>query len=48
MNDVMVQMMGGPTMAVMMGGAGVLLLLLVLAVLGLSVAALVKYLRGPA
>jgi len=30
-----------------MGGAG-LLLLLVLAVLGLSVAALVKYLRGPA
>lgn len=47
MNDVMVQMMGGPTMAVMMGGAGVLLLL-VLAVLGLSVAALVKYLRGPA
>jgi len=47
MSDVMVQMMGDPTMAVMMGGAGVLLLL-VLAVLGLSVAALVKYLRGPA
>jgi len=47
MNDVMVQMMDGPMMAVMMGGAGVLLLL-VLAVLGLSVVALVKYLRGPA
>lgn len=41
----MVQMMGGPMTTVMMGGAG-LLLALVLAVLGLSVAALAKYLWG--
>lgn len=45
MSEFVGQMMGGPMMAVMMGGAG-FLLLLVLAVLGLAVAALVKYLRG--
>ena len=38
--------MNGPMMGVMMGGAG-LLLLLVLAVLILSLVALVKYLRAP-
>lgn len=38
--------MNGPMMGLMMGGAGILLLLLV-AVLILSLAALVKYLRGP-
>ena len=38
--------MNGPMMGLMMGGAGLLLLLLV-AVLILSLAALVKYLRGP-
>lgn len=46
MSDCMGQMIGGPMTAVMMGGAG-LLLLLVLAVLGLAIAALVKYLRRP-
>lgn len=38
--------MNGPMMGLMMGGAGLLLLLLV-AVLILSLVALVKYLRGP-
>jgi hypothetical protein len=40
-------MMDGPMMGIMMLGGG-LVLLLVLAVLILSVVALVKYLRGPA
>lgn len=39
-------MPSGPMMAAMMGGGGLLLLLL-FAVLILSLAALVKYLRGP-
>ena len=38
--------MNGPMMGLMMGGAGLLLLLFV-AVLVLSLVALVKYLRGP-
>lgn len=38
--------MNGPMMGLIMGGAGLLLLLLV-AVLILSLAALAKYLRGP-
>jgi hypothetical protein len=46
MSDAMGQMMGGP-MIVMMGGA-IILLLLLLVFLGLAIAALVKYLRGPA
>lgn len=45
MSECVGQMIGGPMMAAMMGGAGVLLLL-VLAVPGLAVAALVKYLRS--
>ena len=39
-------MMNGPMMGLMMGGAGLLLLLFV-AVLVLSLVALVTYLRGP-
>ena len=39
-------MMNGPMMGLMMAGGG-LVLLLVLAVLVLSLVALVKYLRGP-
>lgn len=46
MNEWMAQMMGCPMMSVMMGSAG-LLLLLIVAVLILSLVALVKYLRGP-
>jgi hypothetical protein len=46
MSDAMGQMMGGP-MIVTMGGA-IILLLLLLVFLGLAIAALVKYLRGPA
>lgn len=42
----MMGMMDGPMMGLMMAGAG-LVLLLVLAVLVLSLVALVKYLRGP-
>ncbi len=39
-------MMNGPMMFIMMGGMGILFLLL-LAVLVLSLVALVKYLKGP-
>lgn len=42
----MMGMMNGPMMGLMMAGGG-LVLLLVLAVLVLSLVALVKYLRGP-
>lgn len=42
----MMGMMNGPMMGFMMAGGG-LVLLLVLAVLVLSLVALVKYLRGP-
>ena len=42
----MMGMMDGPMMGLMMAGGG-LILLLVLAVLVLSLVALVKYLRGP-
>ncbi|WP_269746879.1 hypothetical protein [Oceanibaculum pacificum] len=42
----MMGMMDGPMMGLMMAGGG-LVLLLVLAVLVLSLVALVKYLRGP-
>jgi len=45
MGDCMGQMMGGPMMGMMLGGG--LVLLLLIAVLGLSVAALIKYLRQP-
>ncbi|WP_281272579.1 hypothetical protein [Roseovarius spongiae] len=43
----MTEMMSGPMMSVMMGAGG-LLLVLVLAVLVLSVLALIKFLRRPA
>lgn len=42
----MMGMMNGPMMGLMMAGGG-LVLLLVLAVLILSLVALVKYVRGP-
>lgn len=44
--DCLGQMIGGPMMGMMLGG--VFVSLLPIAVLGLSVAALIKYLRRPA
>lgn len=46
MGDCMYQMIGAPMIGMMVGGGFVLLLLI--AALGLSVAALIKYLRGAA
>ena len=46
MSEGMMGMMNGPMMGLMMAGGG-LVLLLVLAVLILSLVALVKYIRGP-
>ena len=46
MSECMMGMMDGPMMGLMMAGGG-LVLLLVLAVLVLSLVALVKYLRRP-
>lgn len=45
MGDCLGQMMGGPMMGMMLGGG--LVLLLLIAALGLSVAALITYLRQP-
>lgn len=44
MGDCMDQMIGGPMIGMLVGGG--LAFLLLIAVLGLSVAALIKYLRG--